>query len=719
MRALLILISFAAIGFFQIACTRSTKEEGRQVASLATKVSPNVDPQVLKVLESEAAVKGGTVHFPSGLTRTEAADMWHLGEGSEVFPLRWFLHMRSGFSPLSQATFLNEKLDAKYGVIKEPDAFAATHPYPLKWIGLTAAWSGADSLGPDVKLESGQTLEDIQKVHYIKNETSVAMVGVNCTFCHTGQVTINGQNRIIEGAPNMVFMRGFFQDLFGSTALTMLTPELLQNLLTDLNVPGNTTLQANQFVNDFKTELGLNNPLAQSLGPVLQKIAKPLYNNYTEWKIPRVLFKKREVVSKYLVRLFKLTYGVEPSSELVERMKWLAISMSPDPQLPTTPEGYARTDAFGRIANWVARIDHPIPLTATVSVPAMWNIEYKAQFHWNANTNSVIMRNIGQSFGLGAILTHPDRKDASRFDSTVNLDNLRRLESLVYKIQAPQWKEYFSELDLEKVVQGCNTYYKACASCHEAEKNRVGPSQELVLQKVFPLGQIGTDATYTKNQSRPVGNVPFRTALFSFAGQVRDRYFQNHGFTPKEIQVFTDQDRRGTEMFRDTYLGEHEATGDALYMNIPAKPPMGYPAPNLASAWASAPYLHNGSVPTLYDLLSPAPNRPKIFFVGSHEYDTQRVGFRDDVGTLPNYASTDGLVTACKKNPNWCFDTRLIGNSNAGHSGPLFGTNLPYDDKMALIEFLKVIRPPLEYSRTANPVYTYDGNSCSLVPDTL
>ncbi len=86
-----------------------------------------------------------------------------------------------------------------------------------------------------------------------------------------------------------------------------------------------------------------------------------------------------------------------------------------------------------------------------------------------------------------------------------------------------------------------------------------------------------------------------------------------------------------------------------------------YKARPLNGIWATAPYLHNGSVPTLYDLLlpaSPTPNdpkemtyRPKTFYVGSREFDPKKVGFRTD---------TNG-------GSGFFFDTTLPSNSNAGH----------------------------------------------------
>ena len=89
-----------------------------------------------------------------------------------------------------------------------------------------------------------------------------------------------------------------------------------------------------------------------------------------------------------------------------------------------------------------------------------------------------------------------------------------------------------------------------------------------------------------------------------------------------------------------------------------------------------APYLHNGSVPTLRDLLNPAQERPKQFHRGYDVYDPKNVGFISD-------------VSAEKTRKYFAFDTALPGNGNAGHDGPAYGTELSAADKDALIEFLK------------------------------
>lgn len=99
----------------------------------------------------------------------------------------------------------------------------------------------------------------------------------------------------------------------------------------------------------------------------------------------------------------------------------------------------------------------------------------------------------------------------------------------------------------------------------------------------------------------------------------------------------------------------------------------GYKARPLNGIWATAPYLHNGSVPTLYDLLTKPADRPTTFLVPQGHFDPVKVGLAQDAGGFEfNVVSPDGA--------------NIVGNSNAGHD---YGTSLSETDKRALIEYLK------------------------------
>ena len=117
-------------------------------------------------------------------------------------------------------------------------------------------------------------------------------------------------------------------------------------------------------------------------------------------------------------------------------------------------------------------------------------------------------------------------------------------------------------------------------------------------------------------------------------------------------------DLDGTLTWRDTLLD--------------TRPPYGpYAARPLYGTWAAAPYLHNGPVPTLYDLLVPPDQRPKTFALGGRGYDPVKLGF--------------AVETACSQE-DCLVDTTRTGDGNAGH---IWGTDLAEPDRMALLEYLK------------------------------
>jgi hypothetical protein len=99
----------------------------------------------------------------------------------------------------------------------------------------------------------------------------------------------------------------------------------------------------------------------------------------------------------------------------------------------------------------------------------------------------------------------------------------------------------------------------------------------------------------------------------------------------------------------------------------------GYANLPLDGIWLRAPYLHNGSVPTLADLLEKPERRPNVFYRGYDVYDKLRVGFISDV-------AQEGARKYFR------YDTSLPGNSNSGH---LYGTDLLREEKDALLEYMK------------------------------
>ena len=109
------------------------------------------------------------------------------------------------------------------------------------------------------------------------------------------------------------------------------------------------------------------------------------------------------------------------------------------------------------------------------------------------------------------------------------------------------------------------------------------------------------------------------------------------------------------------------------------KPQNGYVNNLLDGIWLRAPYLHNGSVPTLRDLLTEPAKRPATFCRGSDVYDWKNVGF-DAPAPVGNGDAACGM--------HFLYNTAVEGNSNRGHA---YGTDLGDEDKDALLEFMKTL----------------------------
>lgn len=136
------------------------------------------------------------------------------------------------------------------------------------------------------------------------------------------------------------------------------------------------------------------------------------------------------------------------------------------------------------------------------------------------------------------------------------------------------------------------------------------------------------------------------------------RFFTAQG----TLSTFNLNERAGTKV-------DSSLVGTRIRFEEPVWANYSYKARPLNGIWATAPYLHNGSVPNLNELLKSSANRVKSFRVGSREFDPQYVGFSTDEG-------------------DFVFDTTLPGNSNQGHEYPREFTD---EERRQLIEYMKTL----------------------------
>jgi hypothetical protein len=354
-------------------------------------------------------------------------------------------------------------------------------------------------------------------------------------------------------------------------------------------------------------------------------------------------------------------------------------------QAPPPPANYARLDAVGAIVNEVyhhavksptSPIENTKPADAPVSYPCIWDAPYQKLEQWIGIAASggpldieSLSRNVGEVIGVFGDLAIPESPSVLGYASSIKMHNLNKLEDNLKSLWSPLWPADFPAIDQEAAAKGWAIYTRAnsCVGCHTIVKDRTSPSR--VVESSMQAD--GTD---------PLTSFNFFTRK-GYSGKLQGANAKLIPFTPK-IPPIADAGTMVTNEVIGAILGAAwPAPPDEL-----AKVKYGqrvvtrelttgpqYKARPLNGVWATAPYLHNGSVPNLTELLKPAAQRMKKFSVGAMTYDPTNVGFVTDAPGFPK------------------FDTSGTGSSNMGHEGDEYGTNLSENEKKQLIEYLKTL----------------------------
>jgi hypothetical protein len=206
--------------------------------------------------------------------------------------------------------------------------------------------------------------------------------------------------------------------------------------------------------------------------------------------------------------------------------------------------------------------------------------------------------------------------------------------------------------------KGKPIYERLCANCHGANGHDFTGAR---VGQVTPIEDIGTDRYRLDNYTEELAS----TQALLYAGEkvVPGAGDGSPPLDEAHLKSCGMADHGDAQENTYRFKRFHKTNG---YANLP-----------LDGVWLRAPYLHNGSVPTLWDLLSPAATRPASYYRGSYVYDWKKMGFDSETPTAPD--GTDYFH----------YSTTEPGNSNSGHEGHDYGTDLSDDDKKALIEYLK------------------------------
>ena len=201
---------------------------------------------------------------------------------------------------------------------------------------------------------------------------------------------------------------------------------------------------------------------------------------------------------------------------------------------------------------------------------------------------------------------------------SIPLGELEKLQAWLMDLKPPKYPSERFAINATLAAVGRGIFARECAACHALGGARTG--------KVIPVEEVGTD--------------------------------------PHRVQMWTKEAAASYNAYAKDYPWgfSHFRSTD------------GYVAVPLDALWTRGPYLHNGSAPTLRDLLQPPPGRSKVFYRGYNLFDPQNVGF-----------VTQGPEA---QRVGFRYDVAEPGNGNQGH---LWGTALPAEDKDALIEYMKTL----------------------------
>ena len=371
--------------------------------------------------------------------------------------------------------------------------------------------------------------------------------------------------------------------------------------------------------------------------------------------------------------------------------------------LPQDGWGLGRLDAVSMIFNRLTGLDLGPPPTfmipgniaradAPVRYPFVWDAPRQDHTQWPgfaANGDELLgfARNLGEVYGVfGVFFPHRSQQSILGFDfrtdNSANFPSLRKLEGLVRNVGAPAWP-WAIDPTMRARGQTVFNWSAQAGGCKECHGEQRGATRLVPFSLTWKTHQmdVGTDTREYQVMDRMAQSGAIDGALKPNLGRLKpvDRSID---ILATSVVGAILQDLVG---FHGTSITEQAAASVASKAtktelsqafvwptNTPARS-YKYEARVLHGVWATAPYLHNGSVPTLWDLLTPSAQRVAEFDVGS-AFDRNAVGLAKAQPGLRQHRVTTGC------------DRLDSGNSRCGHD---YGTQLSDADKRALIEFLK------------------------------
>ena len=569
----------------------------------------------------------------------------HETQGTATLPIpyEWFIeleqpiNLKSWYKGEGRVKFSSTKFLQKFGYIPSPKTAVNPDELPVGF----AKTSGI----PD--LVNGGTYNAI---------------GLTCAGCHTGHMTYQGTSIRIDGGPAV-------------SNITLMIKAMGVSLMeTDIDQPRRARFKT-AVINKLQAETP-NIPLSE-LNARFEKTYKAVIKGL-----------KAELISI-----------LKTKDESVE-------------------EGFTRLDALNRIGNTVFGAYNSaniVPTNAPVNYPHIWTTSWFDWVQYDGSIMQPMIRNAGESMGVAAWLNLEPGPD--QFDSSIAVGALFEMERLLAGnhpqkskafngLKAPKWPEnILGTINQVLASEGEKLYEKHCESCHlpvissgkfwtDKYWKKITPDGANYLAlNLIPTSEIGTDTAQSNilqtrtvdisgmDMSGTVCNLPggepvqvtsgpatpFAFALGLTVERAINFYYDKHNISPKKRELMNGG--------RPNCL----------------QAPKAYKARPLNGIWATAPFLHNASVASLYEILIPAEERASTLYLGYLEFNPVKVGF---ISTKKDGLSkTKALTKVVVSGPN-----ARHGNFNSGHefsdnkgAQGVIGPLLKEHERWALVEYLKTL----------------------------
>ncbi|SIT57236.1 conserved exported hypothetical protein [Mesorhizobium prunaredense] len=605
------------------------------------------------------ALPPGVIPLDQGWTDDQRTLWYTTTQGSRLVPLDWMLNLEAASSTSAQPKKFAEDL-ARLGYLPNPVTARNPHKLPLGFVVDHEPTRAADLMC--------DTFPETCDAKTMRKP----WVGLNCSACHTNDIRFGGKAFRVEGSATLADFQAMEEEMLKALKATADDPERFDRFAR--------AVLDGEFSDE--TSGSLNRQLLE----------------HVAWQ------QKLEDKNRSKVRY-----------------------------------GHGRLDAQGHILNkvsLVARVQDQLDTVAAdapASYPFIWNTSQQQKIQWNGIADNqttidifgiktdvgALVRNTSEVIGVFAHIETDRGKAFLGYDSSVRLKELIGLERQLAALKSPRWPEtILPPIDGAKAARGKAIFdAMGCANCHQplAWDDLTSDAREKMVQikeqktdvflacntflHISKSGNQGGQKVYGVTGDR-IGEIDATRNMLvnAVVGAVIGK------FDELLAGVFTnvfppDKARVGALVRAENAL---PGVSDSIKKSMAAQclsqdnhPLLAYKARPLNGVWATAPYLHNGSVPTLYDLLLPAkvknvgaggpdpvgPTRPEIFAVGSREFDPVKVGFKSDVIE----DSTDFVFRVRDE----ATGEPIPGNYNSGHE---YGSGqLTEEQRLELVEYLKTL----------------------------